>query len=63
MKQFIVITLLASTVLSASGQHSIDGVLSSIEANNKELQANKQLTASKKLEVKLDNNLADPSVS
>lgn len=63
MKQFIVITLLASTVLSASGQHSIDGVLRSIEANNKELQANKQLVASQKLEAKLDNNLADPTVT
>lgn len=63
MKQFIVITLLASAVFSASGQHSIDAVLRSIEANNKELQANSQLTASRKLEVKLDNNLPDPSVS
>ena len=63
MKQFIVITLLASAVFSASGQHSIDGVLRSIEANNKELQANNQLTVSKKLEAKLDNNLPDPSVS
>ena len=52
MKQFIVITLLASAVFSASGQHSIDGVLRSIEVNNKELQANKQLVASQKLEAK-----------
>lgn len=63
MKQYIVITLLASAVFSASAQHSIDAVLSSIEANNKELQANNQLTVSKKLEAKLDNNLPDPSVS
>lgn len=41
MKQFIVITLLASAVFSASGQNSVDEVLRSIEANNKELQANK----------------------
>ena len=63
MKQFIVITLLASAALSVNGQNSIDAVLRSIEANNKELQANTQLTVSKKLEAKLDNNLPDPSVS
>lgn len=63
MKQFIIIATLASAVLSASGQNSIDEVLRSIEANNKELQANGQLTVSKKLEAKLDNNLPDPSVS
>ena len=63
MKQFIIIATLASAVLSASGQNSIDEVLRSIEANNKELQANGQLTVSKKLEAKLDNNLLDPSVS
>lgn len=63
MKQFIVITLLASAALSVNGQNSIDAVLRSIEAYNKELQANNQLTVSKKLEAKLDNNLPDPSVS
>ena len=63
MKQFIVITLLASAALSVNGQNSIDAVLRSIEANNKELKANNQLTVSKKLEAKLDNNLPDPSVS
>ncbi len=63
MKQFIVITLLASAALSVNGQNYIDAVLRSIEANNKELQANNQLTVSKKLEAKLDNNLPDPSVS
>ena len=63
MKQFIVITLLASAALSVNGQNSIDAVLRSIEANNKELQANNQLTVSKKLEAKLDNNLPAPSVS
>lgn len=63
MKQFIIIATLASVVLSVSGQNSIDEVLRSIEANNKELQANKQLVASQKLEAKLDNNLADPTVT
>nr|WP_129734116.1 TolC family protein [Parabacteroides goldsteinii] len=63
MKQFIIIATLASAVFSVNGQNSIDAVLRSVEANNKELQANSQLTVSKKLEAKLDNNLADPSVS
>lgn len=63
MKQFIIVTLLASAVFSVGAQHSVDAVLRSIEANNKELQANNQLTVSKKLEAKLDNNLPDPSVS
>ncbi|WP_195375233.1 MULTISPECIES: TolC family protein [Parabacteroides] len=63
MKQFIIIATLASAVFSVNGQNSIDAVLRSVEANNKELQANSQLTVSKKLEAKLDNNLPDPSVS
>ena len=63
MKQFIIIATLAFAVFSVNGQNSIDAVLRSVEANNKELQANSQLTVSKKLEAKLDNNLADPSVS
>lgn len=63
MKQFIIIATLASAVISVNGQNSIDAVLRSVEANNKELQANSQLTVSKKLEAKLDNNLPDPSVS
>ena len=63
MKQFIIIATFASAVFSVNGQNSIDAVLRSVEANNKELQANSQLTVSKKLEAKLDNNLPDPSVS
>ena len=63
MKQFIIIVTFVSAVFSAGAQNSIDNVLRSIEANNKELQANSQLTVSKKLEARLDNNLPDPSVS
>lgn len=63
MRQFIIIATLASAVFSVNGQNSIDAVLRSVEANNKELQANSQLTVSKKLEARLDNNLPDPSVS
>ncbi len=50
--------------LSVAAQNaSIDQVLLGIEANNKELQANKQLVASQKLEAKTGNNLADPTLS
>lgn len=46
-----------------SAQSSMEEVLQSIEANNKDLQANEQLIQSRKLEARLDNNLPDPSVS
>lgn len=62
MKRYIIIAL-ASVSLSLHGQTSVDRVLQSIEANNKDLQANVQLTTARKLEAKLDNNLLDPSVS
>ncbi|EJX03079.1 outer membrane efflux protein, partial [gut metagenome] len=45
------------------GQTSIDDVLRSVEANNKDLQANVQLVQSQKLEARTDNNLPDPSVA
>lgn len=63
MKKYIILMALAATACSAWGQNSIDEVLRSVEANNKDLQANSQLTVSKKLEARLDNNLPDPSVS
>jgi outer membrane protein TolC len=57
---------MAALLLSA-GAHAqttgIDLVLKSIEANNKALQANAQLTASQKLESRTDNNLPDPAFS
>ncbi len=59
---FLFLGLIASTVMHAQTQ-SIEDVLLSIEANNKQLQANKQETISLKLEAKTDNNLSDPSVS
>lgn len=62
MKRYIILAL-ASASLSLYGQTSVDQVLQSIEANNKELQANAQLTAARKLEARLDNNLPDPSVT
>lgn len=66
MKRSIFIHTLLLTVacssLHAQG-NSIDQVLSSIEANNKELQANAQLVASQKLESRTENNLPDPTLS
>lgn len=62
MKRYIILAL-ASASLSLYGQTSVDQVLQSIEANNKELQANAQLTTARKLEARLDNNLPDPSVT
>ena len=63
MKQFLIIMAFVSIGFSVGAQTSIDEVLHSIEANNKELQANRQLITAQKLESKLDNNLPDPSVS
>lgn len=62
-KKYILLMALAAATCSAWGQNSIDAVLRSVETNNKDLQANSQLTVSKKLEARLDNNLPDPSVS
>lgn len=63
MKRYSIIVILASAVLSAGAQTSVEQVLRSIEANNKDLQTNQQLVTAQKIEAKLDNNLADPSVS
>jgi outer membrane protein TolC len=59
--QIILAALFIST--GAYAQTPIDHVLKSIEANNKALQANTQLTASQKLETQTDNNLPDPTFS
>ncbi len=65
MKRIIFIS--AAFLLFCAGrtqaQNGIEQVLRSIEANNKELQANAQLLTSQKLEAKTDNNLPDPSLS
>ena len=42
---------------------NIDQVLQSIEANNKELLSQKQLTKAQKMENRTENNLPDPTVS
>lgn len=63
MKRYILTAALALVAWTASAQTSIDEVLRSIETNNKELQANRQMITAQKLEARLDNNLPDPSVS
>lgn len=63
MKQFLLLIAFASAALSAGAQTSMEEVLGSVEANNKELQANRQLVGAQKLAAKTENNLADPSVS
>lgn len=67
MKRIIISTIIGSALFALAGevqaQSGIEQVLKNIESNNKELQANAQLTASQKLEAKTDNNLADPTLS
>ena len=62
MKRFILTIALLSSALVAGAQTSIEEVLRSVETNNKELQANRQMVTAQKLEAKLDNNLPDPTV-
>ena len=59
MKSYIIIAALSVLTGGLSAQTSIEDVLRSVEANNKDLQANSQLVQSQKLEAKLDNNLPD----
>lgn len=63
MKPYIIVAALSVLAGGLSAQTSLEEVLRSVEANNKELRANGQLIQSQKLEARLDNNLPDPSVS
>lgn len=63
VKHLSIILLLASTAVAGNAQTSIEGVLGSIEANNKEILAGRQLATAQKLAARSDNNLPDPSVS
>lgn len=60
---FICTILLLGGACELRAQSHIEEVLRSVEANNKELQANAQLVASQKLEAKTENNLPDPTLS
>ena len=55
--------LLTGVTALHAQEATIEQVLKSIEANNKELQANAQLIASQKLEAQTENNLPDPTLS
>lgn len=64
MKQIILLIVVFSMLPVAYAQTgTIEQILRNIEENNKELKANGQLTQSKKLEAKTDNNLSDPTVN
>ncbi len=63
MKSYITIVMLASAVLSAAQQTSIDEVLRRVDEGNKELQASRRLIASQKIEAATENNLPDPTVT
>ena len=54
MKRFILTIALLSSALVAGARTSIEEVLRSVETNNKELQANRQMVTAQKLEAKLD---------
>ncbi|MCD8032025.1 MAG: TolC family protein [Bacteroides sp.] len=62
MKQLLILITLLFLCAESSSQ-SITEVLQSIERNNKELQAYAQITRSKKLEARAENNLPDPTLS
>lgn len=63
IRHYILVAALALLGGGAAAQTSIDEVLRSVEANNKELQANGRLIQAQKLEARMANNLPDPSVS
>ena len=63
MKHYIILIALLLLAVSSFAQTSFDKVLQSVEANNKELQANTQLLTAQKLQAKMDNNLPDPTVT
>ena len=50
MKSYIIVAALSVLTGGLSAQTSIEDVLRSVEANNKDLQANSQLVQSQKLE-------------
>ena len=62
MKKMIMLVVGTMMGLSVQAQQ-IESVLQQIEQNNKELQAQQQLTTAAKMEVRTQNNLEDPKVS
>ena len=62
MKKIWTFAVCVALSLTAQAQQ-IESVLRQIEQNNKELQAQQQLTDAAKMEVRAQNNLADPTVA
>ncbi len=62
MKKIILTALLFCSFLVLQAQNQIDMVLRSIEANNTQLKALRELSTAEKLENKTGNNLANPEV-
>ena len=58
----LILTLVFGTSMGVQAQN-IHQVLQSIEANNKELLSQKELTKAQKMENRTENNLPDPTVS
>lgn len=54
MKSYIIVAALSVLTGGLSAQTSIEDVLRSVEANNKDLRANSQMIQSQKLEARLD---------
>ena len=64
MKKILVLAVSAAMSLNMHVHaQQLESVLQQIEQNNKELQAQQQLTEAAKMEVRTQNNLADPTVS
>lgn len=63
MKRYIFLILVLLTFTGVQAQTGIEQILRNIEANNKDIKSNVQLTEAQKLEAKTDNNLPDPTVS
>ena len=63
MKPIYILIGLLSLSIYCRAQENLDRILQQVEENNKELQANKALIQSQKLEVQTINNLADPQFS
>lgn len=62
MRKIYIILLLSALAVSAKAQSGISRILESIEANNKTLQAEKQMTEAQKLEANTGRYLANPTV-
>ncbi|MBR5298245.1 MAG: TolC family protein [Parabacteroides sp.] len=63
MRRFLLMIVCVISVWTVGAQNTLEEVLRNVEVNNKELQANRQFVTAQKLEIKVANNLPDPSVT